>query len=560
MRIKVIGQAEAAGLNEDDDSTLGKSTSKRFIAVEHGNASLHWNFPPRTWINGSDSNAGVFDQINMYLATLDPTIQQGIFNEYQNIHNVLRSTNRTNDECEDLIEAIRPIAKRLFKYINPEHFNNWVWTRLRPTIPQSASALVFDPNTMPGTRERTYLHEDYKGLIPLAIILRMACPFWFDFAELTQANLNREHKDMLSYSLIEQAWPAKCPAMKRLEEFVDHTVGADRNNPASILLGIGSDDFVYWALSTLIINRMPVVDVMGTTIETPVVSALYNYIRVRVTTLASSQPSINNKFTDSSFASDENNQSYLEGFRSRIELTVGQEAYGDYYLERELELIEQGCVDPTMLIQRVAPGIDYALVTDALQSVKKLETAYVTEQQINIAAWLFHPYSQARATSNFKSGRIRSLLALAQAVLLHHGKEDLAILVTGNYERTQVEEGTHVIGEAIATLRASEKELYRKIFPLEKRSRNLRKVENFVMENVYDMVLSLQDYDINCTFSAATLTRLRGNNPNRRYFLRRDAVTMFMEYVKWLAERPVIRIDPMEVYNKILANKLGLAS
>lgn len=563
MRIKVVSQADLAMPSERSIDDIyggalesGKAKSKRYMIIEHGSAMLQWNFPPRTWNSEPDTNADAFDQINAYFDQLDPVKQAAIFEEYKNIHTVLRATNMQHDQCEDLIEAIRPMAKKLYDHIDPTHFYNWVWNILRPRVPVDVK-ITFDPETMPGTRERTYLLEDYKGLIPLAIIMRVAVPFWFDFAALTKSVLSREHKDMLAYSLIEQAWPATCTAMKRLEQFVDHTVGNDRNNPAAVMMGIGTDDFVYWALTSLVINRLPVVDVMGANNLTPVVSALYNYVRHRVTMIASSQPAIKNKFAETSYSADENNQSYLEGFRNRIALTVGQEAQGDYYLEQQLALIEKGIIDPLSLVERVAPGINYSLVEASLNSARALHGANLIDEQITIAAWLFHPYSQVRAVGNLLKERIVSMLGLAQAVLIHHGKIDLAMLVTAAYERTDNSGGTHFIGESIAPLRSTEREAYRSVFPLEQRGRSQKKPRNLVFDDVYELVRSLQEYDINCTFSDETLRQVQGNNPNRKYFIRRDAVSMFMEYAKWLAERPIVKIDPDAVYQTLIAQKVG---
>lgn len=558
MKIRLVGQAEVSGEDFDSMHIAGKSRSKRFIITEHGDDQLQWNLPPRTWNNAAEPEANVeaFDQLNMYFASLPKEVQAGIFEEYRNIHEVLRSTNMQQDECEDLIEAIRPMAARLFSHIDVSHFTNWVWTTLKPRIPIDINT-SFNADHMPGTRERTYLLEDYKGLIPLAIVVRAACPFWFDFTALTNKVLNREHKDMLVYSLIEQAWPAHAPAMKRLEQWVDHTVGNEKNKPEAVLAGVGSDDFVYWVLSGLVIHRLPTVDVTGTNTIAPAVSALYSFVRTRLTTMQSSQPSIKNKFAETSYSADENNQSYLEGFRNRIALTVGQEALGDYYLERQIELIRAGERDPHSLIERIAPGIDYSLILDALDSSKGLESVTLADEQITIAAWLFHPYSQVRTVGNLLKDRVVSLLGIAQAVLLHHGKNDLAMLVTAYYERIDNVGGTHYIGESIAPLRANDREAYRAVFPMEMRSRNQKKVRNFVFEDVYELVRSLQEYDINCTFSEATLKRVQGNNPNRKYFLRRDAVTMFMEYAKYLALRPMVRIDPNLVYQQLIGNSSG---
>lgn len=560
MKIQVVGQATVSGDDDEDVGVIGKSKSRRFIIVEHGDNQLQWSIPPRSWNAKDETNAEVFDQINAYFAILPTETQAAIFEDYKRIHDVLRATNMQQDECEDLIEAIRPIAKSLFDHIDPAHFGNWVWTYLRPRIPATIKS-AFDADTMPGTMERTYVVEDYKALIPLAIIVRMGCPFWFHFATITAKELSREHKDMLTYSLIEQAWPVHTHAMKRLEQFVDHTVGPERNNPAATLMGIGSDDYVYWVLSGMVISRLPTVDALGTNPDAPVIGALYNFIFSRVGSVISSQPAIKNKFAETSYSADENNQSYLEGFRNRIALTVGQEALGDYYLERQIEMVARGEHDSYSLIERIAPGIDYNLVIDSIASAEAaLMNEPPTDEQITIAAWLLHPYSQVRTVGNLLQKRVVNLLGLAQAILLHHGKIDFALLVTAKYERKSAaneSDAAFYVGETIATLRAADREAYRPIFPMEQRSRNQKKVRNFVFEDVYALVHSLQEYDITCTFSDETLRRVKGNNPNRQYFLRKDAVTMFMEYAKWLATRPIVRIDPDDVYQQLLQGTMN---
>lgn len=560
MKITVAGQSDVTGIGEEDN-TFGKAVSKRFIIIDHLGEVLYWNFPPRVWINTGDANRNVFDQLNAYFITLPDTTQQALFDAYKSIHAILRSGNRNTDDPDDLVEAIVPAAKKLFALINESELFDWVWNVLRPTIPQSSSAKVFDFNTMPGTPERTYLYDDYRNLIPLAIASRLACPFWFDFAELTQAILNPEHREKTAFSLVSETWFAKSKAMKRLELFVDHTVGNERFNPAAILLGIGSETFVLWTLSSVVIKSLTTVDILGFNPEKPVVSALYNAVGSKLSGLKTSQPSIKNKFAETSYGSDENNQSFLEGFRNRIELTVGQEAYGDFYIEKTIENVMNNSVrNPHSLLERVAPGIDYAVVKDALSTASKLNIAMITDQQINLASWLFSPYSQHRATGNFRGNRVLSLLGLAQAVLLHLDKVDLAMLVTAQCQLKKEEQGTHVIGESIAQLSAKEKDHYRQFFPLEKRSKNQRKVDNFVIDDVYNLVETLQDYDIFCSFSDSTLKKIQGTNPNRRYFLKRNTVTLVMEFVKYLAERHRVVLTPDEVYQKLIAERYGIVT
>lgn len=522
--------------------------SNKILLVTHKDQTLQWNVTNKTW-NSTDieTTNSAFDPINRYLASLPMSQQDAIFAVYTEIRDVLSNTKTKNSEgCQELIDANRPLATKLFALIDRKHFYNWVWTTLRPNIPANIRS-AFDPTTMPGTRERTYLLSDYHELIPLAIIVRMACPFWLDFIYLTKNFLNKELKDMHVYSIINESWPAKSPGMVRLHEFVAHTVGNDKNHPAAVLMGIGSDNFVNWALSYVVVTRLPVLDVMGTNSTAPVAPALFSAIRVRVQSVTAGQPKIKKKFAETS-STDDNNQSYLEGFRSRMAITIGQELTGTCYLLAELDRVMKNDANPYGMLQRVAPGIDYDLVRDAIKSCSALLEEQITDQQVNLAAWLFHPYSQCRTVGNLRKMEIVSLIAMAQAVFLHQGKVDLAILVSAIYTPNSLSSDT-VIGEQIAPIRAPERLEYAKNFPIEQRNKGKGSIPvNTVVENVQEMVRLLQNYDISCTFSREAQEIYRPGNSNPRYSLRKDASSMFMTFVNELAMREVIEIDPMQVY------------
>lgn len=529
-------------------------SANKVILVEHKGVVLQWNILNKIW-NSTDveTNNASFDPINAYLKTLSPETQDSIFKVYCDIREVMTSSRSKGvDEEEELIDATRPLAMKLFGLINQTHFHSWVWQQLRPTIPPNIKE-KFDPVTMPGSRERTYLLEDYRALIPLAIIVRMAVPFWMDFIYLTKGSISREHRDMLVYSIIQGTWPSKCAAMERLREFTAHTIGNDINHPAVILLGIGSDNFVQWALSGLVISKLPMLDVMGNNTKAPVAPALFQAIRTRVSTVTNGQAKITKKFAETS-SNDDNNQSFLEGFRTRLALTIGQELTGSHYLLLELDRVAKRDMNPYGMLRRVCPNIDFALVEDSIRSANELAAQYIIDEQVDIAAWLFNPYSQARATGNLHKEEMIALIGMAQAVFLTMGHLDFAILVSGRYDPNNLTANT-VVGEAISSIKPNDRIAFREYFPAEQQTRPSRPMVNMVFEDVMAFAKRLQNYDITCTFSEAVNNAYRGGNINRRYYIRRDAATMFMNLGVELATRVEVEIDPMQIYNEHYANK-----
>lgn len=554
MELRVVNHEQLTG-GSINSREYNARKRRKIIMIEHNGAQLLWNFPPRmgNMSQGeSEEDVEIFNELNMYIATLPVFTQDAMFAIYSQINYILKAE-VSQDEVESIIESIRPLADNLFSLISEEHLYNWTWTSLRPRIPADIKEEFND--SMPGTPERTYLNKDYKALIPLAIVMRLACPFWFEFAYLTRDVLNREHRDVYTYSLIQQSWPAACEAMERLELFTDYTIGNDRNSDAAVLAGISSEEFVYWTLSSTVVKRLTIVDVMGGPSSTPVVSALFNHIRYRVQSVTSSSPQVTHKYATDTGTGDENNLSYLEGFRNRQAMSIGQEMVNIIYIENTVKDLLEGKIPPNSLLDRVAPGIDVALVQDALISSKRLQHVALIDQQVLLAAWLFHPYNQARAVGNFKKSETIALLALAQAVYLHFGEIDLAKLVTSEYTTIDNNSGIHRMGDSVDSLRPGDREILRKHFPVE--HVHGKKIRNPVINDVEELVKNLDQYEIECTFSDNTLRALQGKNVSRAVFLPRNFVKKLIDVVRKLSERPIIKLDPDEVYQKLIQAKLG---
>lgn len=554
MELRVVNHEQLTGESVNSREYNARKRRK-IIMIEHNGAQLLWNFPPRmgNMAQGeSEEDVEIFSEINMYIASLPVFTQDAMFHIYAQINHILKAE-VGQDEVEDIIESIRPLADDLFSLVSEDHLYNWTWNVLRPRIPADIKEEFND--SMPGTVERTYLLPDYKALIPLAIVVRLACPFWFEFAYLTRDVLYREHRDVYTYSLIQRTWPASCKAMERLELFTDYTIGNDRNSDAAILSGISSEEFVYWTLASTVVKRLTIVDVMGGPSSTPVVSALFNHVRYRVQSVTSSSPQVTHKYATDTGTGDENNLSYLEGFRNRQAMSIGQEMVNIIYIENTVKDLAEGKIPPYSLLDRVAPGIGVELVQDALESAKRLQRATIIDQQVLLAAWLFHPYSQARAVGNFKKSETIALLALAQAVYLHFGEIDLAKLVTGDYTMIDNNSGIQRMGDSVDSLRPGDRELLRQYFPVE--HIHGKKIRNPVINDVEELVKNLDQYEIECTFSDETLKAIQGKNVNRTVFLPRNFVKKLIDVVRKLAERPIIKLDPDAVYQKLIQQKLG---
>lgn len=540
------------------------STAGRYITITHpGQPTLEWSVPSRIWTAAPDrgqmKDNAIYSQVNLYLKSLPEEKQLAIYQVYAEQFKFLNSIGAAVDQnIEYIIARLRDLMAQLYSHIEEQHFYNWVWSVLAPTIPSDIKQF-FEPG-MPGTRERTYLVNDYRGLIPLLLAVRFATPVCMQFMVLAEETLPENHRDTFTYSLLSKTWISRCEAMKRLHSFTDKTIGSNRFQEVAIHEGISSEDYVYWTLASMMVRKAPVIDVSGTVGSPSVVSVLWKFIDNKPDSLASSGPKIRFKENPSDSGDGDNNASVLEGYRTRQQQSTGQRMLNPFYLQRHITMLEQGTVLPMSMIARVCPDFDVELYKDALSTAQSLMNAELTHEQTTLACWLFDPYLAARSIGNIRKGDVIKLLAMAQTVFLQQGRFWLAVLVTANYSLPPA--GTFFTNNMINPPISRYEEFY-KLFPLQKESRSsvraatnsvIVKAHNYAQATIADIVAGIERYVATRTISDAAIDKYAPEGASRRFLqipYPKDLKLQIMEYAEYLATRPLVKIDPNEVFTKL---------
>ena len=549
------------------------STAGRIITTSHRNKpDINWAVPSRIWTTASDktemNGSAIYEQLNKYLETLPIETQDKMYSIYEDIYRMYDSAGSgTNYSNEELIRKSQTLIAQLYSLIDEQQFSNWVWSVLRPNIPSDIKMVFRDD--MPGSRERTYLVSDYRELIPLCIIVRLATPALMQFVTLANDTLPRTQKDSFAFALLGKSWVMRCSAMKRLRVFAEHTIGSECFQHAAIHEGISSEDYVDWVLASTVIRKISVIDCTGA-VGTPIIpSALWKFIDSKPHSIASSAPKINFKEvpSESSGGDDANNASILEGARTRQLMSTGQRRSNPFYLERTCNLLEQGVLEPMSFVLRVCPNFEIDLYKDALSSAMVLMQSELIDEQVALAAYLFDPYLAARSVGNIRKEETIKLLALAQAVFLLQGKYHLATLVTARYKAPKSNQffaPTSLINPPL-----TKHQEFAKTFPMQREfhrasmmgnqgPRTNVRVYNYVQSTVFDLVAGLEQYVGERTITFKTMDRFYPKDADRRFIqiqLARDLKLQMMDFVVELANRPTIKIDPMQMYQSIIENK-----
>ena len=414
----------------------GLASAASEVETIHGGKSFVWNLIGQVLQDGFDA----FDHINRYWASLPHEAQSNIFNVYERIHDAFQ---RFYDES--LAMTLRPLIAELFFLHPQENVQLWVQLKSDVLIPSSIKS-KFDPTAgMAGTPERTYLTEDYKKLVPLAITMRIMIPIWGEFISRSRKDLGTVFKEYQAFQLLANSPVLRCEAMERLRTFVEHTISREHSLDSAIIYGISSEDFPLWVMAHAVVRRLCYADVRGLDQKgSSIVTYLYNFIDQKVSTLDSQMGTVKDKRNLESAGEGENNLSKLEGFKIKQAVPIGDISIINQYIRMSMRTVlkpkkqqpqfnlfqfQDYPTKPT-LIQRLSADPEFpAIVKQAYGAASHLMNEALTHPQVTIAGWVLSEYIPIRALPYMQKVDVISMIALAQAYLWHHKHYDLAILV-----------------------------------------------------------------------------------------------------------------------------------
>lgn len=450
--------------------TISSSTEVETI---HDGVKITWNIMGQVLQEGFDT----FDHINRYWASLPHETQTAIFDVYQRIHQAFRDL----WEQEPLAKALRPLIAELF-YLHPqESVQLWVNLKSDVLVPPSIKSKFDISSGMSGTPERTYLTEDYKKLVPLAITMRIMIPIWGEFIARSKKELGTIFKEYQAFQLLSSSPIIKSEAMCRLQTFVEHTISRDHSLDAAIITGISTEDFPTWVMAVTVVRRLCYADVRGLDQKgSSLVSYLYNFIDQKVSTLDSQIGTIKFKHTVESSGDGENNLSKLEGFKIKQAVPTGDIAVISFYIQTAVKYALSGKksrseMESNTLINRMSDDPEFVnLVKQSFSLFQQMMRERLTNPQVAIAGWVLSQWIPIRSIPYLQKSDVVAMILLSQAYLWKNGHKELAVLLTAS-ARPITNLDAHVISESKQRLPRATADEINQAFPYLRRTNSRAK-------------------------------------------------------------------------------------
>lgn len=384
--------------------------------LEHGEEVIFWNIALFDRVS-YDGQFDIFMEINQYWARMKQEEQDAIFSVYRRIRDTYDCVTETNQ----LILDLRSLVAELFQYHTFGDMVKWIKFTANVNIPSDLNEVYVDSHETPGTRERTFLREDYIHLVALSIMLRIMIPVWGEYISINRKKIGTTLKELQAFKLMHTAHVMESQAMEHLATYVRNNI-PDNKPISAILDAISSEEFVTWALALVVVRRLCVGDVRGTDTNASLIPVIYKFLNAKVKMHDSSfMGRVTEKRTDDSEGGDseENNISTLEGIKIKYPLSAGDIAIMGFDLR-----------DPIKLANKLLANLDQNKLALCLQSVGALESERIWPVQITLTQLIINPVVPAKGLVRMDRRLFLNGLAVAQAILWDKGYTQLAGLIS----------------------------------------------------------------------------------------------------------------------------------
>lgn len=391
--------------------------------MRHKGEELKWNIALFEKIEKSSfpNQFDIFEQINGYWRSLDDTVQGKIFDVYRRIREVFD----TVFDTAEMTRRLYVLVGELYEFHDLKAIRYWVDFKAQPPLRIPANATIKDTfeeaRDSAVTPERTYVKEEYWGLVTLAIGVRAMIPVWGEFIATTKREAGATFKEYYAYKLLSFSGIAKSDPMERLKIYVEHVLPTDKSRAPAILGGLSSEDFPTWIIGLVVVRRLTVGDVRGVEPNSNLVTFIYKYINQKVKSHDNNFIGlVKDKVVEGASQEGENNLSKLEGYKVKQDIPAGDIVSMGYYMQNK-----------RAVALRICPDLSPELLERCSEAVKQLRTAQILPPQMTIMQWVLKQGGlPPRGLLHLRKELVLDAMAVTTACLIHRGHTELAGLAS----------------------------------------------------------------------------------------------------------------------------------
>lgn len=363
-----------------------------------------------------------FQVINEYWASLPYHKQGEIYSVYEDVRELFDSV-AGNTELKD--ELTRLVTKLMDNH-RTQDVKNWILYGSQLKVPSDVKREYIydvDKNT---TEDKTYIFDDYVGLMSLSVIFRAMIPIWAMYNKPAKDAIGKVMKEMSSFMLLKNSEVYKSEPMERLIRYIKANINKDTYTGNHTLEFICSSDMPIYLLSLVCVRKLCLGELYSNEPRQNLAALVYTYIIERPSPHGgdhSQQVRTKKLKKEGAGEGNENSGSTLELYKARAVITTGRMAEMRYSLR-----------DPITLAIELCPDGDPELIERdcirALRTSEEMLDRGIQIPQLLLSQWVINPVFPAQGVLYMEEDVVAKVCAVAETALRHRGFGYLALLST----------------------------------------------------------------------------------------------------------------------------------
>jgi hypothetical protein len=364
------------------------------------------------------SDTDIFGYINEFWKELPIQKQGDIFNKMFEIKAVIEDTFDINYLIQGLIT---PVAE-LIGLHDFEALRRKISLDPYVHIPEKCTAEYDSSDEKPGSRDQTYLREDYIKLVASLVLFKVMVPIWTEFMHHTASQIG-DYKEYFAYMLLKDSYVPNLDSIAKLERYINASIGKGGDNSLNVMInGTGTEDYPAKLLASLVVSKFAMAPVNPVGAESNVITAMYYYVKQHQNGSAPTKYAdmVKPKTTSDSSGSDENKASNMEAYKISQSISIGDKTMFNVYMS-----------DILRVASKLDSKMDMRLLDEFYQQALGLVNARISTIQVTLVQFVLKRVISPRGVVLLKKKELLNAIAVAQTWLWQNNYHSLAGIVGG---------------------------------------------------------------------------------------------------------------------------------
>lgn len=389
------------------------------LKADFNGQTLSLRLKPLLEVKNNAKDATQFQLVNQYLHSRPEELSAKIFEQYSLLEDRVFETGGDISS-----KYVTVFVNGMLNLLDTDDIKNWLKNESKLIIPPRIAEVYKEEQVYGtgGSRDQTYIRDEYLDLVVMIMVSKLILPQLAAMSRLVIDRVAKNYRYLEIFKILKKHPIYKHPAIDKLYRYMnkikESQLGDVTKQQSRIIeTEVHTELLTEYLVADIFVSKLATLSVVNDTNESNAVSILYRAAGNNLKLKSSVKETIRPKTAGKSI--EDEDESYLDSYRLKSPLSIGQILEADTYIEN----LQQLCVNMGVEVpdQKVLQGIVKAFQNNkvihndsGLRTIIKWVTAKIMDPRLN-------------------SSDIINMAAVTFLWLYQRGHFMLAYILTGTY-------------------------------------------------------------------------------------------------------------------------------